>query len=425
MNKTMTIARAEFVKHLQKPTFWLTLIGVPLLGLIISMISGPGDNSAGRSIPGLPNPNQTAAEIEAGKPQVGFVDFSGLVAGLPASFPAETAALYRQYSSVEAAQTALKNADIPGFYIIPADYVTKGELIRYSVQLDPFGGALEETLIKMLLATSLLESKDVQYAQLMLNPTLGLQVEQLNAVANADTTQKESDRQAAAFQLGTSFALTLYIAIFVSASLLLQALIEEKENRVIEVVLSSVSPQNLLRGKIMGLGLLGLLQLVTWLTIAALTLFGGTKVIAALTTIKVAPIVWVLALVCFGLGYLIYASLMAGIGAIANTMRESSQLTVIVVLPIILPLMFLGLLIDQPNGLLSQILTYVPLTSPIVLVIRAAISAVPLWQIVVSLLIMAGTVLLLQSVAARLFKATTLLAGTKPSLGGFVKALKG
>ncbi len=426
MNKTLSIARTEFIKHLQKPTFWLTLIGVPVLVLIVSLLGNSGDPGSSQAIPGLATPDQIAAEIKAGKPQVGFVDQSGLVPGIPASFPAETAALYRQYASVEAAQVALANKEIPGFYIIPADYLAKGELVRYSPQFNPFGGALQESLIEIVITTNLLESKDVLYARAVLEPTAGLTVEELNPPASTSAeVQNEAERESAAFTLGTGFAFLLYISIFMSASLLLQALIEEKENRVIEVMLSSVSPRSLLQGKIAGLGLLGLFQVTVWMAIAGVTLVGGANIVAALAAIKVAPSVWALALACFILGYLIYASLMAGIGAIANTMRESSQLTVIVVLPIILPLMFLGVIITQPNGTLSQVLTYVPLTAPIVLVMRAAISAISLWEVGLSLLSMAATVVLLQILAARLFKATTLLSGAKPSLGGFVRALRG
>ncbi|MBA3470416.1 MAG: ABC transporter permease [Herpetosiphonaceae bacterium] len=425
MNKTISIARTEFLKHLQKPTFWLTLLGVPILLVVVSLLGNAGDPGSSQAIPGLATPDQIAAEIKAGKPQVGFVDQSGLVPGIPASFPAETAALYRQYASIDEAQAALANEEIPGFYIIPADYLTKGELVRYSPQFNPFGGALQESLIEIVIATNLLDSQDVLYARALLEPTAGLKVEALNPPVNSAEVQNESVRQEAAFALGTGFALLLYISIFMSASLLLQALIEEKENRVIEVVLSSVSPRHLLQGKIAGLGLLGLFQVSVWLAIAGGALVGGSKIMATLSAIKVTPLVWALALVCFILGYLIYASLMAGIGAIANTMRESSQLTVIVVLPIIIPLMFLSVIITQPNGTLSQVLTYVPLTAPIVLVMRAAISAIPLWQVGVSLLGMVATVILLQILAARIFKANTLLSGAKPSLGGFVRALRG
>ena len=423
MNKTWSIARTEFIKHLRKPSFWLTVLGIPLLALVISLAGSVGDDPDQAAIPGLADPAKIQADIEAGKPQVGFVDLSGQIGAIPASFPAQTAALYRQYPSVEAAQIALNAEEIPAFYVIPADYLAKGELGYYSSQFSPFGNGFQESLIETLIATSLLDSADVRYARNVLAPTQGLTMEKLNPLASA-TAASEAERESAAFTLGYAFAMLLYISIFLSASLLLQALIEEKENRVIEVVLSSVSPRTLLRGKIIGLGLLGLLQLSLWLSLGYARLSLVSKGLGSLS-LNVPPLVWALAVLCFILGYLLYASLMAGIGAVANTMRESSQLTVIVVLPIILPLLFLSVLIDQPNGVVAQALTYFPLTAPIVLVIRSAITAVPLWQVVLSLAIMVGSVLLLQSVAARMFKATTLLSGVKPSFGGLVRALRG
>jgi ABC-2 type transport system permease protein len=424
MNKTFSIARTEFVKHLRKPTFWLTLLGVPLLAAVISFFNADASSPEKTAIPGLSDPAQIKADIEAGKPQIGFVDLSGTVAAIPASFPAETANLYRQYPDVEAARAAMVAKEIPAFYVIPADYIAKGELIYYSPQFSPFGNSFQQSLIETLIATSLLDSGDVGYARSVLAPTQGLTIEPLNPAAAGDSAAKNDDRESAAFTLGYAFAMLLYISIFVSASLLLQALIEEKENRVIEVVLSSVSPRTLLRGKILGLGLLGLLQLSVWLAIGFAGISSRSALTSSLAAIKVAPTVWLLALVCFGLGYLIYASLMAGIGAIANTMRESSQLTIVVVLPIILPLVFLSVLINQPNGALSQALTYFPLTSPIVLVIRSAISNVPIWQTALALALMVATIVLLQSLAARMFKATTLLAGDKPSFRGLARALR-
>lgn len=424
MNKTFSIARTEFLKHLRKPTFWLTLLGIPVLALVVSLLNSDASGQENRAIPGLADPAKIKADIEAGKPQIGFVDQSGVVAGIPASFPAETAALYRQYASVEAAQAALKAEEIPAFYVIPADYIAEGELIYYSSQFSPFGNGFQETLIETLIATNLLGSGDVGYARSVLAPTQGLTIEPLTPAADGAAAANDSERDSAAFALGYGFAMLLYVSIFVSASLLLQALIEEKENRVIEVVLSSVSPSSLLRGKILGLGLLGLFQLTVWLGIAFAGMSSGSSLVSSLSAIKVGPGVWALALVCFALGYMIYASLMAGIGAIANTMRESSQLTIIVVLPIILPLIFLAVLIEQPNGTLAQVLSYIPLTSPIVLVIRSAISSVPVWQVALSLGLMVAAIVVLQSVAARMFKATTLLAGDKPSMRGLFRALR-
>ena len=185
MNKTLSIARTEFIKHLRKPTFWLTLFGIPLLAAVISLFSGDAAEET-KGIPGLVSPEQIAAEIEAGKAQIGFVDLSGRVPAIPASFPETTAALYRRYATVDEAQAALKAGDIPAFYIIPADYIAKGELIRYSPQFNPFGNNFQESLIETLLATSLLESGDVRYARAILEPSALISVDSLSKPSGED-----------------------------------------------------------------------------------------------------------------------------------------------------------------------------------------------------------------------------------------------
>ncbi|HEY1014187.1 MAG TPA: ABC transporter permease [Herpetosiphonaceae bacterium] len=418
-DKTWVIARGEAVKHLRKPTFWIALFALPLIAAVIIFATG-GSTAQGPSIPGL-GPIDPS-DLQSGKPQVGVVDQSGLVGEIPASFPPELAALYRIYPSEAEAERAVAADEIPTFYTVPADYLATGELHQVSPQLSPFSSELQGDLIELLLTTSLLDSKDVRYASAIMDATSALRVQKLDAPANGEVSER--DRMSAAFSAGMAFALILYASIFSSANLLLQALIEEKENRVIEVILSSASPQAILRGKILGLGALGLLQLAIWLGLGALGLAGGASRLAALANISVAPWVWALALVCFLLGYLMYASIMAGVGAVANTMRESSQLVMFFSIPIILPLVFLSVLITQPGGTFARVLTFIPLTSPMVLVVRSVISSVPLWEIGLALALMVLTVALLQRGAARIFRATTLLAGAKPSLGALVRALR-
>lgn len=418
-DKTWVIARGEAVKHLRKPTFWVALFALPLLAAVIIFVTGSGTDQ-GSSIPGLGVIE--SSDLASGKPQVGVVDQSGLVGAVPASFPPELAALYRLYPSQAEAERALAADEIPTFYVVPADYLASGKLEQVSPQLSPFAGQLQGDLIELLLTTSLLDSKDVRYASAIMDVTAALRVQRLDAPAAGEVSER--DRMSAAFSAGMAFALILYAAIFSSANLLLQALIEEKENRVIEVVLSSASPKAILRGKILGLGALGLLQLLIWLGLGALGLAGGSGRLAALANIKVAPAVWALALACFLLGYLMYASIMAGVGAVANTMRESSQLVMFFSIPIILPLVFLSVLITQPSGTFARVLTFVPLTAPMVLVVRSVISSVPLWETALALALMALTVVLLQRAAARMFRASTLLAGSKASLGALVRALR-
>jgi ABC-2 type transport system permease protein len=217
----------------------------------------------------------------------------------------------------------------------------------------------------------------------------------------------------------------LTFAIFSASGILLQAVIAEKENRTIEVILSSLTPWQFLTGKVLGLGLLGLVQLGIWMALARLGVNTGMSFLATLDTASLPLSVWVLAVVYFLLGYLVYAALMAGIGAISPSMRDSSQLTIGVSFAAMIPLMLLRNLAADPQGGLATFLSLFPPTAPISMMIRLAVSDVPAWQVGLSLallaLMVAGTIW----AAARLFRATTLLNGQKLAWREFRRALAG
>lgn len=423
-NKMFSVAQNEFIKHIRKPTFWLAVFGMPLMIAVISFLgrSDANSNRDGFAVPGLGDPAKISEDILEGKLKIGFVDQSGVIKGIPSSFDPQTASLYLQYPDIDQGLAALEKADIPALYVIPSDYVATGKVQRYSNQVNPFGDSLQSSLLELLLSTSLYPDTGSSYAFLTQQPTAQLKVEgpdgPINKAAN------EGERMQSAFILGMGLALLLYISIFSSANLLLQSLIEEKENRVIEVMLSSLRPRSLLQGKILGLGLLGLIQVSIWITIGAVVTGQGASLSSMLANVEIPLGAWFLALISFLLGYAMYASLMAGIGAVANTMRESSQLTVIVGLPIIIPLIFLSIIIDQPNGGFTTALSMFPLTAPVVLTIRSVLTNVPFWQVAVSVVLMTLTVLGLQFVTARMFRASTLLRGSKASFGAMWQALR-
>ncbi|KPL79446.1 ABC transporter permease [Herpetosiphon geysericola] len=423
-NKMLSVAQNEFIKHIRKPTFWLAVFGMPLLIAVVGFFSQSSNNNnrSGFAVPGLGDPAKINEDILSGKLKIGFVDESGVIKGIPSSFDPQTASLYIQYPDVAQGLAAMEKTDIPALYVIPSDYLATGKVQRYSNQVNPFGDSLQSSLVELLLSTSLYPDNGSSYAFLLQQPTTQLKVEGPDGPINKATN--EGERMQSAFVLGMGLALLLYISIFSSANLLLQSLIEEKENRVIEVMLSSLRPRSLLQGKILGLGLLGLVQVAIWITMGAVITGQGAALGSMMANVEIPVSAWLLALLSFVLGYAMYASLMAGIGAVANTMRESSQLTVIVGLPIIIPLMFLSVIIEQPNGGLTTGLSLFPLTAPVVLTIRSVLTSVPLWQVGLSLGLMVLTVLGLQFVTARMFRASTLLRGSKASFGAMWQALR-
>jgi ABC-2 type transport system permease protein len=130
-------------------------------------------------------------------------------------------------------------------------------------------------------------------------------------------------------------------------------------------------------------------------------------------------------LIFFLLGYAVYASLMAGLGALVPNLREASQATILVIFPLIIPIFLLSILIEQPNGMLAVILSIFPLTSPVAMMTRLASGEVPFWQIMLAVVFLALTAVFVVRSVARMFRAQTILSGQPFSRKVFFQALLG
>ena len=216
-----------------------------------------------------------------------------------------------------------------------------------------------------------------------------------------------------------------YMVILMSASLLLNSVNNEKKNRVMEIMLVSVAPRQILTGKIVGLGLLGLLQTAIWLGTAytLLTISGRRFDLPVGFELEPAIVLW--GVVFFLLGSAVYASLMAGLGALVPNLRESSQAVIVVIWPLILPMLLIMLFIESPNGTVPVVLSLFPLTSPVAMMTRLAAVNVPWWQRVVAVVLLLSTVVVILRGVAGMFRAQTLLSGQPFSVRRFLGALAG
>jgi ABC-2 type transport system permease protein len=206
---------------------------------------------------------------------------------------------------------------------------------------------------------------------------------------------------------------------------MLNSVTNEKTNRVIEILLTSITPQQMLTGKIIALGLVGLLQTVVWLGAGMLLLkiSGNTFPLAAAIQLPGITLLW--GIIFFLLGYAVYASLMAGIGALVPNLREGSQLTTVVIIPMIVPLILISTLLNTPDSPLAVFLSLFPFTSPVTMMMRIAATSVPTWQVGLAILLLTGTAWLLVRASSRLFRAQNLLAGQSTNIVSFIKALAG
>lgn len=214
-----------------------------------------------------------------------------------------------------------------------------------------------------------------------------------------------------------------YMVVLISSSTMLSAIGKDKENKVIEMLLSSVSPLDLFLGKILALGLVSLVQMLVWFgTIVLLPKIGGVA-LPFLADFDVSASLVLSAIPFFIGGFLLYGSLMAGLGALAPNLREANQSTFVLMLPLIFTIMAIAQLIENPNSAFTTFMTLFPFTSPVVMMTRISIGQVPAWQIIACLILLFGTVVVVMRGVANLISSQALLSGQKVKVGQFLKTV--
>lgn len=407
MNKIRTVFNYEFINILHSRSFLLTLVLIPLAGLILILV-----------VSGLQQDDQTGSltEIVASSPEVtltGLVDDSGIIETIP-----DNLSMYMQlFPDSKSALTAIDAQEISGYYYVPADYIEQGKVDFYRPDFNPMAEAEQSYLLDSLLQENLLKD-DVQLLERLKQPL------QLETHYLSSELQRDPD-SGMTFFLPYGITILFYILILGSSSTMLSSIANEKQHRVMEMLLTSMTPTQMLTGKILALGCIGLLQTIVWTTsgFLLLRLSGRTFNLPIALEIPVSIIFW--GILFFLLGYAMYASLMAGLGAMVPNLREASQVTFVIILPLIVPLFFINTLVGQPNGTLSMILSFFPLTSPVAMMTRLAATNLPFWQPLLAALLQAATAYLIVKSVAGMFRAQNLLTGQSFNIKVFIKSLAG
>ncbi len=227
---------------------------------------------------------------------------------------------------------------------------------------------------------------------------------------------------AASFLVPYAFTLIFILSLFITSGYLLQSVTEEKENRVVEIVLSSVKPLPLMAGKIIGLGAAGLTQVVIWVTTALVVMPLANQQFSLNIGIPIPTLV--LAVVVFSLGYLGYGAIFAAIGALAPGAREGQQYGSFFGFLSVIPVILMSAFLEDLGSPLVIALCLLPLTAPAALLEVIAIAPTPPWPLVIASLVSQAAFVALAIVgSARVFRATLLLYGVRPSARRLVGAL--
>ncbi len=413
------VFRYELRRQGRRSGYLLTTIGLPLLALVLFygvqayqrvQQSAPGQGIV-VSTPTTPDTSSQSLSST----QIGVVDQSGLL-----SANANTDPLIR-YASVDAANSALQDNTLGAYYLISSDYLQSGnvELWMNRFNINNSANSAMRAVLTRALAQKLGSLDSGTRARL---------TEKAAEVGNHRLSELNQVSKTAdfgsSFILVYGFALTLLISTFMTSGYLMQSVMEEKENRIVEVLISSMRPSELLAGKVLSLGLLGLIQMGLWGATAVFLIKQISIVSTALAGLQVTTAQIVILLVYFLFGYLMFAAVYAGIGAIANNLREGPQLATFFTIPALLPLYLIASFTAQPDSNLAVGLSLFPVTAPIAMIMRVAISPVPAWQIGVSLVLLLLTGIAFMWIAGRLFRVMTLLAGQSPKIGDIPRLLR-
>jgi ABC-2 type transport system permease protein len=218
--------------------------------------------------------------------------------------------------------------------------------------------------------------------------------------------------------VSATFFFLIYMSIFIYGAYIMRGVLEEKNNRIVEVIVSSVRPTTLMLGKILGIGAVGLTQYSVWACLAiAITLPGAAAVMGMTDGIPHIPAGTIGAFVLFFLlGYFLYASLYAALSAPFNTEQEAQQFVIIPGMMLILTSTTWFFAFNQPNGTLATVLSFFPFTAPLMMFMRISVQTPPAWQIGLSVLILLVTIWAVAWFAGRVYRVGILMYGKKPTL---------
>jgi ABC-2 type transport system permease protein len=333
-------------------------------------------------------------------------------------------ARFRIFPAKDEGIAALRSGAIERLYVLPADYVRTGAVESYQPPEAGFriGRSRARESLQRLLERSLLAGRAPADIRSRIEEPIDGDASQSFVVAPGGRVEPlDVTARVARMAIPGVFAILFFMSIMISSGYLLQGVSEEKESRVIEIILSSVRPHELLFGKLLGLGAAGLLQLVIWLSVATMATSLLAAAVAAVLDFKL----FSGCLIFFVLGFLMLGSLMTGTGALGSTARESQQMAAIWSTLTILPsaFTFVGVL-DAPNGVLARALGWFPLTAPITMMLRLGTGQVPWWDVLVSVALLAAGVYLSIRVSGALFRLGLLMYGKRPSLGEILRQIR-
>jgi len=405
MSKTVLVLKHEFIHMVKSKGFIIITLLFPILCLVAlggyQLIQGIGTKDT---------PTEAVT--------IGYVDEAG---GFDDTSQTGDI-IFNRYQSTEEATEALLTGDINEYFIIMPDYISTGRIDRFTLERElEMPGSIWNAVRGFLLDNLLQGQTSDEILERTKSPAW------FNSTRLDETGQisPEQGGVLGVFLLPYVFSLLFWIAIISCSFTLLEGLGEEKENRIMEILLSSISTKQLLLGKVIGLGAAGLLQIIFWFVSARFIVGLASNTIGGMfSTLEVPVRLIAFGIVYFILGYLLFGTLFAIIGALVTTYREGQQLAFFIIPLGVIPLVLTPFFAENPSHPITHILTFFPISAPVTSMIRLGIGNISSWQLGLNMTIAVISITGLLFLGAKVFRTFLLMYGKKPGLREVIKSLR-
>jgi ABC-2 type transport system permease protein len=312
------------------------------------------------------------------------------------------------------AKRLIATGSIEGYFLVPSTAYDSGRIeyrsknvANFKVQ-ERFSRAIEQVIIENRLVEHGMDTALIRQL------TTSVNVKSIKISKEGEETEASFVETFASAYIGL---LMIIFMVLTSGQLLVRSMVEEKSNRVIEVLLSSSTSRELMTGKILGLSGLGILQLLVYAFIGfALALKTNTNIIQ--------PEYFLLTLLYAILGYLFYASIFIAAGSPATTEQEAQQITAYVSMLMIVPFGIMMLVLQNPNSLIVRILSYIPVFTPSVMVLRISIQMPTFGEILATVILLIISTAVMMWIAGKIFRIAILSYGKRPSLSELIRWIR-
>lgn len=422
MSKINLILSREFTERVRKKSFIITTLLTPIL--MIALMAAPtlimmlGKTSTKKIVVVDNSPDRfVGRQLKSGS----TVEFRLLDAGITA---AEARA---QYSNADRAY---------GILIIGSDILSNPGNLQLILN-DASSMSVEESIngqIQDILRTERLSRYEIENIdRILADAGIRVNVQTLkNNVLTADEDSMEATSTTMSWLLGLTLGMLLYFILIVYGQQVLQSVIDEKQTRVLDVIITSCTPFELMMGKILGIAMVAALQIVIWAVLVigvssfVMPLLIDPASVQAISDPMMGSAISIFTDVGFLLslfvqllvfavgGFLFYASMYAAIGSAVDTPQDAAQFNSIIMMPVILAIIVMMNIMNDPNSGLVFWCSMIPFTSPIVMMARIPFG-IPAWQVIVSIIVLFISFFIMTWIAARIFRVGVFMHGKKPT----------